>query len=143
MTHLLAHHPFLAGLAVALLLGGLASPRLRRPQVPQPAAAVPAGNAIVLDESARLCETRPEDALRLAESVLAEEPGNPVAWGLKLACLYRLDRLVAFGEALQAAQDHGARPADLLAVRPFKLMLERDRERRRLPDDLRNSLLTP
>jgi len=135
-----------AALAAVLLLGALAMPRLRAARDPQPQPAVPAnlaGNPIVLDEAARLCESRPEDALRLAESVLAEEPGSAVAWALKLACLYRLDRMVDFGEALQAARDHAVRPADLLAVKAFKAVLERDREHRRLPEALRNSLLNP
>lgn len=130
---------------VAVLAATLATLVLLRSRTaPAPMPAGPgfsASNAIVLDEAAKFWENKPEDALRLAESVLAEEPANSRAWALKLACLYHLNRLVAFGEALQASQEKGVQPADLMATKAFKTVLERDRERRKLPEDLRKSLL--
>lgn len=131
------------GIAAAVLAGLLAWHFLsaRHPAPGGPGFA--SSNAVVLDEAAKFWEAKPADALRLAESVVAEEPANPRAWALKLACLYQLNRMVDFGGALQESEDHGVKRADLLAARPYRTVLERDKERRRLPEDLRKSLLNP
>jgi hypothetical protein len=138
--------PWILGLAAAAVLALVVTlPRLLARRAPAPPAgpAFSPGNAVVLDEAAKFCETKPADSLRLAETVLAEEPGNPRAWALKLACLYHLNRPVDFGEAVQSVEDRGVRPEDLLAVKAYRAVLEQDRERRRLPEDLRRRLLDP
>ncbi|MDR3683622.1 MAG: serine/threonine-protein kinase [Geothrix sp.] len=131
----------LAGLAGAGLLA-LGASRFMAPRS-QPAPGTSAGSAMVLEEAAKFWEAKPDDALKLAESVLSEEPGNARAWALKLACLYHQNRMVAFGEALQASRDQGVQRAELLAVKPYKTILDRDKDRRRLPEDLRKALLNP
>jgi len=133
---------WLLGGILALAVLGTAGFKFLRARTATPAGpGFSASNAVVLDEAAKFWDTKPDDALRLAESVLAEEPSNPRAWSLKLLCLYHQNRMVDFGQALQALQDQGVRREDLLANRAFRTVLERDRHR--LPEDLRKSLLNP
>jgi hypothetical protein len=140
----------LASLALVLVgvlgLGGrFVAPTVRNGSVSQPEPCperMSASNAAVLEGAAIFQqENRPEEALKLVEAVLAEEPVNPRAHAQKLMCLYAQDNLVEFGQALQKAQDLGLRRADLRGYEPYRLMLELDGRHAKLPQDLRIELL--
>lgn len=139
----------LAGLGLAACAAGLWALRTAAPKAPQVQPTTAANvhiNDAVLAEAEALLDKRPKDARKLVMAVLEnspkEGPVDPDAFALLLVCDYRGGDLVRFGEALGESRDRGLHTKDLLTNRAFKAMLEGDRKARKLPEELRNRLLS-
>ncbi len=115
------------------------------PAIQTPNAANMHLNDLVLDEAERLVDTRPKDALLLIQGVIdatpKDVPMDPDAYALKLVALHKQGDLEAFGEALGEARYRGVTTKDLLTNKAYKAMLERDKTKKKLQDDLRARLL--
>jgi serine/threonine protein kinase len=103
-------------------------------------------NDLVLEEAAHYVESRPDHAMELVQAVLQssppEAPIDPDVYAVKLMIHYRENKLELFGETLYEAKDRGVKMSEMLQNKHFKAMLEKDRVKHRLSDELRNRLLT-
>jgi hypothetical protein len=66
---------------------------------------------------------------------------NPRAYALKIAALYGLGRYQEMPGVLEAGKEHGVKPVQYLAFGAFQAMLREERRERRLPPDVRESLV--
>ncbi len=139
--------PWILGLGIVALIAVFVW--MRQPQAPlviqTPTAANPHLNDVVLDQATLLMDTKPKEALALIQGVIEatpkEVPMDPDAYALKLVALYKQGNLEAFGETLSESKYRGLTPKDLLTNKPYKAMLERDKTKRKLSEELRARLI--
>ncbi len=136
----------LGALAMAVVLFlWMRKPNTTKPVIQTPTAANMHLNDLVLDEAERVVDTKPKDALLLIQGVIdatpKDVPMDPDAYALKLVALHKLSDLEAFGECLGEARYRGVTSKDLLTNKAYKAMLERDKTKKKLQDDLRARLL--
>lgn len=138
----------LAGGALLLAAGAVFAYRHAHPPM---AIVAPDGgnmhvNDVVIEEAARIAaHGHPDDALKLVQAIIDATPRgmavDPDAYAVKLVCLYQKGWVVAFGETLTEARFRGATAKDLLTNAAYKDMLEKDKVKRKLPEQLRQRLL--
>ena len=141
----------------ALLAGGLAIAAVsatayalhRKPDmaVVAPTATNMHVNDVALAEAAQIAaKGHPEDALKLAQAVIdatpKDMPVDPDAYAVKLVCYYQKGWSIAFGGALTEAKLRGVHAKDLLTNAAYKEMLEKDKAKKKLPEKLRERLLS-
>ncbi|HJV49186.1 MAG TPA: protein kinase [Geothrix sp.] len=95
----------------------------------------------LLNEAARGLVDQPQGSLALCDRVLRGHPLNPRAYALKATALYGLGRYQEMPGVLEAGKEHGVKPVQYLAFGHFTAMLREERRERRLPPDVRESLL--
>jgi eukaryotic-like serine/threonine-protein kinase len=95
----------------------------------------------LLNEAARSLGGQPQDSLALCDRVIRDHPMNPRAYALKTVALYDLGRYQEIPGVLDAGQEHGVKPAQYLAFGHFAAMLREERRERRLPLEVRASLV--
>ncbi len=141
--------PWLLGLAAVAIGSALLFAWLRKPAAP-PAIQTPTAanvhlNDVVLDEAERLVDTKPKEALALIQGVIdatpKDVPMDPDAYALKLVALRNQGNLEGFGETLSEARYRGVTPKDLLTNKAYKAMLERDKSKKKLSEELRGRLI--
>ncbi len=103
-------------------------------------------NDVVIEEAAQIAaHGHPEEALKLVQAVIdatpKDMPVDPDAYAVKLVCLHQKGWVVAFGETLTEARFRGANAKALLANSAYKEMLEKDKVKKKLPQNLRDRLL--
>jgi len=95
----------------------------------------------LLDDAARGLVDQPQGSLNLCDRVLRDHPLNPRAYALKTVALYGAGRYQEMPGVLDAGKEHGVKPAQYLAFSAFTAMLREERRDRRLPREVRESLL--
>ncbi len=104
-------------------------------------------NDVVLQEAAQIAaKGHPEDALKLVNAVIdatpKDVPVDPDAYAVKLVCLYQKGWILGFGGALTEARFRGVHAKDLLTNAAYKDMLQKDSVKKKLPEKLRQRLLS-
>ncbi|GLH73537.1 hypothetical protein GETHLI_20390 [Geothrix limicola] len=97
--------------------------------------------AELLNEAGRGLVDQPQGSLALCDRVLRDHPMNPRAYALKVTALYGLGRYQEMPGVLDAGKEHGVKPVQYLAFGHFTAMLREERRERRLPPDVRESIL--
>ena len=95
----------------------------------------------LLNEAAKGLVDQPKGSLSLCDRVLRDHPMNPRAYALKCSALYGLGRYQEMPGVLEAGKEHGVKPGQYLAFGAFQAMLREERRERRLPPEVRESLL--
>ena len=96
----------------------------------------------LLNEAAKGLVDQPQGSLALCERVLRDHPMNPRAYALKTTALYGLGRYQEMPGVLDAGKENGVKPIQYLAFGHFTAMLREERRERRLPSEVRESLVT-
>ena len=95
----------------------------------------------LLNEAAKGLVDQPQGSLAQCDRVLRDHPLNPRAYALKTVALYGLGRYQDMPGVLDAGKEHGVKPAQYLAFGAFQAMLREERRDRRLPPEVRESLM--
>ena len=95
-----------------------------------------------LNEAANGLVDQPQGSLAQCNRVLQDHPLNPRAYALKVVALYGLGRYQEMPGVLDAAKEHGVKPVQFLAFTAFQSMLREERRERRLPREVRESLVS-
>ena len=95
----------------------------------------------LLNEASRGLVDQPQRSLALCERVLRDHPLNPRAYALKTVALYGLGRYQEMPGVLDAGKEQGVKPIHYLAFGAFQAMLREERRERRLPPEVRESLM--
>ncbi len=95
----------------------------------------------LLNEAAKGLVDQPRGSLDRCDRVLRDHPLNPRAYALKTVALYGLGRYQELPGVLDAGKEQGVKPAQYLAFGAFQAMLREERRERRLPPEVRESLL--
>ena len=95
----------------------------------------------LLNEAAKGLVDQPRGSLALCDRVLRDHPLNPRAYALKTTALYGLGRYQEMPGVLDAGKEQGVKPVQYLAFGAFQSMLREERRERRLPPEVRESLM--
>jgi len=95
----------------------------------------------LLNEAAKGLVDQPRGSLALCDRVLRDHPLNPRAYALKTVALYDLGRYLEMPGVLDAGKEQGVKPIQYLAFGAFQAMLREERRERRLPPEVRESLM--
>ncbi|WLT31957.1 serine/threonine-protein kinase [Geothrix sp. PMB-07] len=95
----------------------------------------------LLNEAAKGLVDQPQGSLALCDRVIRDHPLNPRAYALKMTALYGLGRYQEMPGVLDAGKEQGITPAQFLAFGHFTAMLREERRERRLPPEVRESLV--
>ncbi|MDR3685311.1 MAG: protein kinase [Geothrix sp.] len=95
----------------------------------------------LLDEAARGLADQPQGSLALCDRVIRDHPGNARAYALKAVALYGLGRYQEMPGVLDAGRECGVRPGQYLAFGHFTAMLREERRERRMPPEVRQTLV--
>ena len=95
----------------------------------------------LLNEAAKGLVDQPKGSLDLCDRVLRDHPMNPRAYALKATALYGLGRYQELPGVLDAGKEKGVKPVQYLAFGAFQAMLREERRERRLPPEVRESLM--
>jgi len=95
----------------------------------------------LLNEAAKGMVDQPQGSLALCDRVLRDHPLNPRAYALKTTALYGLGRYQEMPGVLDAGKEQGVKPVQYLAFGAFQAMLREERRERRLPPEVRESLM--